>query len=75
MYPHDNSVGHNNDVEENSDISDFVGIDIHSHVDEQDTVESILHTDELPHVFSRVPLYRNEINAVSPDEFYRQRCQ
>lgn len=51
MDPHDNSVGHNNDADENGEISDMVGIGIRSHVDEQDTAESILHSDDLPKVF------------------------
>ena len=53
-------------------------INTHSHNDVENTVETILHPDDLPNVFNRVPLYRNEINAiiaVPQDEFYRKRFQ
>ena len=39
-------------------------INTHSHNDVENTVETILHPDDLPNVFNRVPLYRNEINAI-----------
>ena len=69
---------HNNPSEEIDDMTNLDRINTHSHNDVENTVETILHPDDLPNVFNRVPLYRNEINAiiaVPQDEFYRKRCQ
>ena len=75
----------NNDSEERNDILEadedninLVPVNRRGIIEEEEIIESILHTADLPHVFNRVTLYRDEtnsINAVPQDEFYRKRCQ